>query len=83
MTSEQLEKIFEETVSKWDGDNAFQGLQILSKYVTNLVTGADHDIMYGPDVANVVKEITEEDAIKLAELNWHIDGDSECFACFV
>jgi hypothetical protein len=86
MTEEQFEEIFENTDSDLgsvDGDNCYLGLQIMSKYVKNLVHGADHDIMYGPDVRELVEAgITEEDVTMLSKLNWMIN-DSEYVACFV
>ena len=84
MTRERLEEIFEETPSYWDGDNAFQGLQILAKYTDkNIVCGANHDIIYSIDIESALDQLTEEDAVKLATLNWMIDDDGDCFACFV
>ncbi len=83
MTRERLTEIFEETESNWEGDNAFQGLQILSKYATNLITGAEHDIIYSVDIDEIVEDLTEEDAIALAKLNWSLDEDGEYFTCFV
>jgi len=84
MTAEQLEKIFEETDSKWEGDNAFAGCKILAKYFPdNVIQGANHDVIYGPDTDDLAAVITEEDAKELALLNWHIDTESCCIACFV
>jgi hypothetical protein len=84
MEREKLEEIFEETPSHWDGDNAFQGLQILAKYTDkDIICGAEHDVIYSVNIDDVIDELTEEDAIKLATLNWMIDDDCDCFACFV
>ena len=83
MTREKLEKIFEEIEPDWEGDNAFQGLQILSKYTKFLIHGAEHDIIYSEDVDEIVDKMSEEDAVNLRKLNWMIDDDVECFACFV
>ncbi len=90
-TIEFIQKIFGEDSdiqSDWKGDNAFQGLQILAKYMNplleNLITGADHDVMYGADVYLLIeKGITEEDVVKLAKLNWSFDDEAESFNCFV
>ncbi len=82
MTRERLEEIFEEVDSKWEGDNAFQGLQILSKYTDRLIEGANHDIIYSCDVDSVIDKLTEEDAYALRKLNWHIEYN-DYFACFV
>jgi len=81
MQRDRLEEIFDSTESDWDGDNAYQGLQILSKYTSNLIQGAGHDQIFSTNVDDVIDELTEEDAIALAKLNWHIKDDS--FACFV
>lgn len=83
MTRELFDKIFEDTDSKWEGDNAFKGLQILSKYTDNLIQGADHDIIYSEDVDVLIeKGIVESDVIELAKLNWTI-SEYEYLACFV
>lgn len=81
MTTERLEQIFEETESNWKGDNAFQGLTILSKYTDNLIQGAEHDIIHSANIEEVIEKLTEEDAIKLAELNWMVSAEG--FSCFV
>lgn len=85
MTQEDLEKIFEETESKWEGDNALEGLLILRKYFDNnknVLCGADHDIIYSVDIHEAMKNgLTKEDVIKLAKLNWMIEDGY--FACFV
>jgi hypothetical protein len=82
-TIEQMESIFENTDSKWKGDNAYQGLQILSKYTNNLIQGAGHDVIWAMDIDEAIKAgITKEDVTKLALLNWMIE-DSSYFACFV
>lgn len=84
MTRERLEQIFEETKSdsNWEGDNAFRGLQILSKYTDNLIQGAEHDIIYSCDIETVIEDLSEKHAIALAKLNWMLH-DGEHFACFV
>lgn len=83
MTKERLEQIFETMDSKWEGDNALQGLYILSKYATEVLCAAEHDIIYSVDADEIVDKITEDDAIALAKLNWMIDSEFDCFACFV
>lgn len=84
MTYEKFEELFEETESKWDGDNAFQGLQIIAKYIKDkdILCGADHDIIYSVDVNELIEaEISEEDVIQLRKFNWMIEGGY--LACFV
>ena len=86
MNREQFEEIFDNTKSKWDGDNAFQGLLILRKYIKyhDVICGAEHDEIYSVDVDEILEAgITEEDATDLAKLNWHIDSECHCLACFV
>lgn len=86
ITRERIEEIFEDHDSDWTGDNAFQGLTILSKYIDatkhDLIGCAEHDIIYGPAIDDLIKAgITEEDVEALASLNWHVDEGSFC--CFV
>lgn len=81
MDRNRLEEIFEETDSDWEGDNAFKGLLILSKYTDNLLRGASHDMICGPSIDDVIEKLTEEDAIELRKLNWMFEED--CFCCFV
>lgn len=82
MTIEGINKIFNDVDSKWEGDNCFQGLQILSKYTDNLIRGAGHDVIWSIHEDDIIElGITEEDITKLSKLNWMISEDS--LACFV
>lgn len=65
--------------------NVFVGLAIMRKYLPRAeIKGADHDIIYSMDVSEVVDAgITEEDAVRLKELNWMLDETGEGLACFV
>ncbi len=88
MDREEIEKIFEESESKWKGDNAFQGLQIISKYFDpkkkEILCAAEHDVIYSVDIDDILKAgITKEDAETLAKLNWMIEDEFDCLACFV
>ena len=81
-TKEEIKQILNETSSKWEGDNAFQGLQIISKYTSNLRIRAGQDVIYSISVDGMITlGITKEDLEKLALLNWMIYED--CLACFV
>jgi hypothetical protein len=84
MTYQRIEEIFNEYVSgNWEGDHAFEGLKILSKYTSNLIQGADHDIIYSESVQHLINYgITEEDCKKLRSFNWMIHSEY-CLACFV
>ncbi len=84
MTEERLEQIFEEVNSKWEGDNAFEGLCIIRKYIKedDVLCGADHDVIYSVTVPEILAAgLTEDDAQKLAMLNWSISEGY--FSCFV
>ena len=92
MTQEKFLEIFNDEDNKikrkWDGDNALQGLLILAKYIDptkkDIICGADHDIIYGPEISDLVDGgITEEDVIKLKSLNWGLSDDNYCLTCFV
>ena len=85
MTEEKFIKIFENEDTDWTGDNAFQGLTIIAKYINplenDIICGADHDVMYSVDVNELIEAgIIEEDAKNLRKLNWMItEGYLECF----
>lgn len=88
MTRERFEEIFddENIISAWEGDNAFQGLLIINKYIgymqNALIAGASHDEIQSVDVEDLINAgITEEDVISLRKLNWMINDDY--LACFV
>jgi len=84
MTVEELIAIFNEDSGRgcWVGDNAYQGLQIISKYTNSLIVAAEHDIIYSEGIEQLInKGITKEDCIALNKLHWHIECD--CLACFV
>lgn len=88
MNREELEEIFEDTESKWDGDNAFQGLLIISKYFDinskDILCAGEHDIIYSVEIDELLEAgLTVVDATALAALNWSLDEEVDCFACFV
>lgn len=88
ITRERLEQIFEDKETNWKGDNAFQGLQIIAEYFDiknkTILAAAGREVIYSVDVDEAIEAgLTEEDANKLAELNWMIDEDFDCLACFV
>ncbi len=86
MDIEELKDIFEQTesdISNLKGDNAFIGLEIIKKYSPDsLIEGAGHDVIYSIDIEMALK-ISRDDLIKLRELNWMFDEESDCLACFV
>lgn len=78
----------EDRKTNWEGDNAYQGLQIISRYIDpgkkNLITGASHDVMYSVDAEELIEAgITEEDLEALGRLNWTYDEESAGLQCFV
>lgn len=83
MTEDRMISIFESESGEWNGDNAYQGLQIIAKYTDYLIQGADHDIIYSANIGILIEAgITEEDCLKLRRLNWMIE-DNSYLACFV
>ena len=84
MTRERFIEIMDEdSVKSWEGDNAYQGLVIMSRYTDTLIGGAGHDIIWGPGVDELIeKGITEEEVLKLRSFNWMVEED-EYMACFV
>lgn len=83
ITKERFIEIFEGDSDEWKGDNAYQGLQILSKYTNRLIVGAEHDMIYSENVSELIEaNITEEDALELRRLNWMVN-DGYYLACFV
>ena len=88
MTEERFREIMNDDDSKTNfpkEDNALIGLNIIAKYLPlSGVEGANHDVIYACDVEEIVKAgITEKDALYLREINWMIDEDCDCLACFV
>ncbi len=85
MNQEDLEKILEEDYAgNLKGDNALQGLKVISAYSPNktVLQGADHDIIYSVDVSELIDAgLTEEHAWELSRLNWMITD--EYLACYV
>jgi hypothetical protein len=88
MTIERLEEIFSDenlSLVDWTGDNTYQGLQIIAKYIdpnnNTIITGAEHDVMYSVEGEYLIDAgLTEEDAIKLRDLNWsYYDGGLFCY----
>lgn len=82
---EEVEKIFEDGSVDWNGDNVFQGLMIIAKYIDpknkDIIKGADHDVIYSEDVQILIDlGMKKEEFKSLAELNWSIeDGYLQCF----
>lgn len=88
MTEERFREIMNDDDIKTEfpiEDNALAGLNIIAKYLPlEGICGADHDVIYSVDVDEIVNAgITEEDALTLRIINWHIDEDCDCLACFV
>jgi len=87
MTRKQLEKIFEDDscLEKYKENTALLGLNILKKYVpTSGVEAAEHDIIYAASIDEVLEAgLTADDAVELRNLNWMLEEEGDCFACFV
>ena len=83
MTAERFLEIMKGDSGKYGGDNAYQGLKIISKYTDNLIQGAGHDVIYSEDIDVLIeKGINEYDVKELRRLNWMVEYD-EYLACFV
>ncbi len=80
MNDEEIETIFPEKEN-----NFFRGIKIIGKYLPkDCIAGADHDVVFSADVNDIVKAgITEGEALELRKINWHLDNDADCLACFV
>ncbi len=67
----------------WKGDNTLQGANLMHKYLSGktILHGADHDVVYGPDIVPLLAAgITEEDVIALRKWNWTADeGYMKCY----
>lgn len=83
----KFEEIMEgDSLVVWEGDNGLIGLNIIAKYFpskkTDILCGADHDIIYSVGVKELLDGgITEEDAKALRDINWMIQDDY--MACYV
>ena len=90
MTVGEFRNILEQekiTSVTWQGDNVFQGLKLIEGYLNplewNLITAAEHDIIYSVEVEMLINAgITEPDIKQLGRLNWMVWEDA-CLACFV
>ena len=95
MTEEEFRYIFDESseYSEISGSrlrdenrcNAISGLIIIQAYCQDKgIEGAGHEITYSVDVEELVNSgISRSDAIELLKLNWMIDSDTDCMACYV
>ncbi len=89
ITKERFIEIFHDDNIEVDisniADNAMEGLLIMKRWLPldTLICGANHDIIYGPGVTELLDSgITEEDALQLRKMNWHLEDD-DYLACFV
>lgn len=83
ITTERFLEIFEGDSGKWEGDNAYQGCQIIAKYTDNIIHGAGKDEIYSTDVDELIEAgVTEEDVKELRRLNW-MCNEGDYLSCFV
>ena len=85
MKRDEFDKEFDNEDAEWEGDNAFQGLKIIEKYMPGkeLICGAGHDVIWSVGVDELIEAgITVEDVRALAKLNWMTEH-GEYLACFV
>lgn len=91
LTMKRIYELFGENSdisSKWKGDNFFQGLQIIAKYIDpmkeDLIVAAEHDMIYSVEGQQLLDAgITDDDLVALAGLNWSFDEEIEQFCCNV
>jgi hypothetical protein len=81
MTEEEFIQIFEGDSDNWEGDNAFQGLQIIAKYIDPakhiIIDGAGHDELWSVDISKIIEAgITRDDVVALRKLNWSLNDDT-------
>jgi len=77
MTKEKLIEIMKNynIKSVKNCDNAFMGLQILSKYTKNTIKEADFDIIYSENIDVLIDAgLSREDCVELKSFNWKIDA---------
>ena len=85
MEQEKFKELMsQDNSSDFSADNVFEGLMIIRKYCPGKsFEGAGHDVIYSVDISDLINAgITEEDVIKLRNLNWMLQ-DGEYLACFV
>jgi len=85
MKKEEFLEIIENTEMELslEGDLKFLALEIMHKYVDNVLGAAEHDIVYGCDIDELIEGgITEEEVVLLAKYGWHVE-DEDYMASFV
>ena len=70
----------------WSGDNAFQGLQIVAKYIDpskkTILCSADYDMICSIAVEDAIEAgMTKKDYEALIQLNWILVHG--CLVCYV
>ena len=64
-------------------DSILEGALIMYKYTTNVFGGAEHDIIYGPDMDDLIKGgLTDDDFKMILSFNWRYDSDLDCLTHF-
>jgi len=81
LTEERFYEIMEEEFpyNRSDKDTILEGLNIMSKYIDgdmNVIAGAEHDQIYGPDIGDLIEGgIPEDEVRKLNTFGFFIDDD--------
>jgi len=84
ITKEQVIEIFENTDASAKGDNSLWGCNIIAKYTTPVIQGADRGMIISEDIDKLIDAgITVEDVRKLASINWSLDEEDEYLICYV
>lgn len=71
-----FKKIINEYDDKMESNGCLKGLNLMYKYTGKYIHGADHDIIYGVDVVELIENnISKEDIILLASYGWTVSED--------
>ncbi len=87
ITEERFLELMEEDTAdiKNIPDNAMEGLLVIQRYMPDkcILQGAQHDIIYGPNIDDLIEAgIIEDDVKYLRRMNWHVEDDTY-LSCFV
>lgn len=86
MTKDEIEEIFDahedEYLTAESKDPFLEGLQIISALSSKHEYAVEHDIFYASNLEDI-DNLTEEIVVKLNQLGWHFEEETECFAKFI
>lgn len=82
LNREDFEELFndESIETERSSTDDLDGLNLMAKYFPGkgIIGGADHDMIYGPTVNDLIEaDITKDDVIQLVKWNWLLSEDSD------